>query len=202
MSMRPRKRAAACALAVTALATVLLAAPAVAFASGMDMYRLYNKWTGEHFYTASVSERDGLQDAGWRYEGVGWVAPSSGDPLYRLYNPYAPGGDHHYTLSAVERDVLVAQGWRYEGVAWSSGGTVEIYRQYNPYATTGTHNYTASAVENDVLVDAGWRGEGIAWRAMAEGRGVSEEEFVARARKKLGVPDLPSITYRISGPTY
>ena len=40
-----------------------------------SMHRLYNPNSGEHFYTASVKERDGLVSAGWKYEGVGWTAP-------------------------------------------------------------------------------------------------------------------------------
>ncbi|WP_306471384.1 hypothetical protein AB4918_09960 [Bifidobacterium dentium] len=39
------------------------------------MYRLYNRHSGEHFYTGSANERDGLRRAGWRWEGAGWVAP-------------------------------------------------------------------------------------------------------------------------------
>ena len=35
-----------------------------------NMYRLYNKYTGEHFYTASIKERDTLRNLGWRYERV------------------------------------------------------------------------------------------------------------------------------------
>lgn len=42
------------------------------------MYRLYNPNSGEHFYTASVAERDTVKKAGWRYEGIGWQAPKSG----------------------------------------------------------------------------------------------------------------------------
>ena len=192
------------ALVVSALvlAVIALAAPASALASGIDMYRLYNRWTGEHFYTASASERDGLEAVGWRYEGVGWVAPASGDPVYRLYNPYVTGGDHHYTPSVAERDSLVAQGWRYEGVGWASGGGIEVLRQYNPYASTGTHNYTTSRAENDSLVAVGWRDEGVAWRGVSEGRGVSNEEFAERARVQLRVPDLPSISYKIYDPWY
>ena len=136
------------------------------------MYRLYNRWTGEHFYTASAYERDSLSSVGWDYEGIGWTAPETGAEVYRLYNPYVTGGDHHYTLSKVERDALVDEGWRYEGVGWRSAsdaygtpvaGAVPLYRQYNPYATTGTHNYTTSPVENDHLVSVGWKEEGIAW---------------------------------------
>ena len=136
------------------------------------MYRLYNPYTGEHFYTSSAFERDSLVSVGWESEGEGWVAPSAGAPVYRLYNPYVEGGDHHYTLSVVERDSLVEAGWEYEGVGWYSAsdedgnaikGAVPIYRQYNPYATTGTHNYTTSEVERDSLLAAGWNDEDVAW---------------------------------------
>ena len=140
--------------------------------SGIPMYRLYNRWTGEHFYTSSSSERDSLKSVGWAYEGVGWTAPAAGAKVYRLYNPYVPGGDHHYTLSEAERDSLISAGWRYEGVGWRSASdsmgnpepdAVALYRQYNPYATTGTHNYTASRDEVNNLVSVGWRAEGVAW---------------------------------------
>ena len=71
----------------------------------VQMHRLYNQWTGEHFYTANTHERDELVKVGWTSEGVGWVAPeSSSTPVYRLYNPYVMGGDHHYTTNASERD--------------------------------------------------------------------------------------------------
>ena len=135
--------------------------------SSVVMHRLYNRYTGEHFYTSDVSERDRLVSVGWSYEGVGWVAPVSGDPVYRLYNGHVRGGDHHYTTSASERDSLVRAGWSYEGVGWRSGGSVPVYRQYNPYARTGTHNYTADGSENDRLVSVGWRAEGVGWYAVS-----------------------------------
>ena len=150
--------AVAAALAATALA---LPATALAAEGGVDMYRLHNPNSGEHFYTASEAERDSLDAGGWDYEGVGWVAPTEGDPVYRLYNPNA--GDHHYTTSSAERDNLVAVGWKYEGIGWRSGGSVSIWREYNPNAVTGTHNYTADKAEHDRLVSLGWKGEGVGW---------------------------------------
>ena len=132
-----------------------------------EMYRLYNPYSGEHFYTASTYERDTLSSIGWNYEGIGWVAPErSNSPVYRLYNPYA--GDHHYTTSSGERDALKAVGWNDEGVGWYSDDakSVPLYRQYNPYATVGTHNYTTSKGENDMLVSVGWQAEGIGWYGM------------------------------------
>lgn len=130
------------------------------------MHRLYNPYTGEHFYTADEGEFEGLVAVGWKDEGRGWTAPEVGAPVYRLYNPYVEGGDHHYTLSWDEVETLRDAGWEYEGVGWKSAPAdtgVPLYRQYNPFATTGTHNYTTSKEENDSLVDAGWREEGVAW---------------------------------------
>ena len=133
-------------------------------AKTVDMYRLYNPNSREHFYTASVGERDMLTELGWRYEGIGWKAPEkSNTPVYRLYNPNA--GDHHYTVNVNERDWLVSLGWRYEGIGWYSDDnkSVPLYRQYNPNAKAGNHNYTASKSENDWLVGLGWRYEGVGW---------------------------------------
>ena len=130
----------------------------------VDMYRLYNPNSGEHFYTASVDEKNNLVNFGWRYEGIGWRAPvTSNTPVYRLYNKNA--GDHHYTMSVSEKDYLVSIGWKYEGIGWYSDDSksVPLYRQYNPNAKAGSHNYTVNKSENDNLVRLGWRGEGIGW---------------------------------------
>ncbi|MBQ9279335.1 MAG: hypothetical protein IJ224_11960 [Lachnospiraceae bacterium] len=130
----------------------------------VDMYRLYNPNSGEHFYTANVKEKDNLVSVGWRYEGIGWKAPAkSNTPVYRLYNKNA--GDHHYTMSEKEKDFLVSVGWKYEGIGWYSDDakSVPLYRQYNPNAKAGSHNYTTSKEENDKLVGLGWKGEGVGW---------------------------------------
>ena len=139
-----------------------------------DMYRLYNPNSGEHFYTKDANEKNTLVGYGWKYEGVGWVAPSTGDPVYRLYNPNA--GDHHYTMSETERDALVKAGWKYEQIGWYSdtSKSVALYRQYNPNAVTGTHNYTTSKAENDALVSYGWKAEGIAWYGVGTGSSSSD----------------------------
>ena len=52
-----------------------------------NIYRLYNKWTCDHMYTTSLSEAKKIAKAGWQWEGIGWVAPTSGTPVYRLYHP-------------------------------------------------------------------------------------------------------------------
>lgn len=129
------------------------------------MHRLYNPYTGEHFYTADANEKNNLVSLGWHSEGVGWYAPStSSTPVYRLYNPY--NGDHHYTMNKDENDYLDRIGWNAEGIGWYSDDSksVTLYRQYNPYnAGAGSHNYTASKTENDHLASIGWNAEGEAW---------------------------------------
>ena len=83
----------------------------------VDMLRLYNPNSGEHFYTASVTEKDNLVKAGWKYEGLAWKAPAkSKTPVYRLYNPNA--GDHHYTIKKKKKENLVKAGWKDEGIAF------------------------------------------------------------------------------------
>lgn len=132
--------------------------------SSVTMHRLYNPNSGEHFYTANNTEKDVLVGLGWKYEGVGWTAPStSKTPVYRLYN--ANAGDHHYTSSQAERDALVKLGWKYEGIGWYSDDakTTPLYRQYNPNAISGSHNYTVSAAEDAALAKLGWTQEGIGW---------------------------------------
>ncbi len=130
------------------------------------MYRLYNPNSGEHFYTASVNERNNVIKAGWKYEGIGWYAPkTSKKPVYRLYNPNA--GDHHYTVSKAERNMLLKAGWKDEGIGWYAAEKgVAVYRQYNPNAVAGAHNFTTNKNEDKALVKAGWKAEGIAWYAL------------------------------------
>ncbi|GAB2025274.1 hypothetical protein OfM1_13450 [Lactovum odontotermitis] len=134
--------------------------PAVIGGPG-SVFRLYNPNTGEHFYTQSAFEANSDVSAGWKYEGIGWTAPDSGNEVYRLYNPNA--GDHFYTLIPFERDELVKAGWQYEGVTFHSGGNTPLYRAYNPNAQAGAHNYTTAPFEQQNLLNAGWRDEGIAW---------------------------------------
>lgn len=131
----------------------------------VTVYRLYNKNSGEHFYTPSTSERSSLIKKGWKAEGVGWIASKkSSVPIYRLYNPN--NGDHHYTTSKGEYNVLAKKGWRQEGVMTYScvGKSVPLYRAYNPNAKkAGAHHYTTSKGEYNTLIAKGWRAEGISW---------------------------------------
>ena len=129
----------------------------------VNMFRMYNPNSGEHFYTGNVQERNTLINVGWKYEGVGFKAQTkSNTPMYRLYNPNA--GDHHYTASTAERDSLVKAGWKEEGIGWYADDAhgVAMYRLYNPNATgAGSHHYTSSSAERDLLTTVGWKNEGI-----------------------------------------
>ncbi|GAB2024847.1 hypothetical protein OfM1_09180 [Lactovum odontotermitis] len=82
---------------------------------GTPIYVLYNPNSGEHFLTGSSFEANSLAASGWNNQGISWTAPSSGAPVYRLYNPQ---GFHFWTTSAYEKNSLVAAGWSYEGVAF------------------------------------------------------------------------------------
>lgn len=132
------------------------------------MYRLYNKYTGEHLYTKNKNEIVTLVNAyRWTLEGIGWYAPSSGTPVYRLYNPGT--GEHFYTMDAHEKSTLISQyHWNDEGLCWysapSSGG-VAVYRQFNSKGSpVSCHNYTKDQNEIRVLTGSyGWRDEGVAW---------------------------------------
>lgn len=134
-----------------------------------DMYRIYNPNSGEHFYTSDKAEKDHLVSLGWKYEGVGWKAPTvSNYPVYRLYNMY--GGEHHYTMSVDEKNNLVKLGWKYEGIGWFSAdpndsNSVPLLREYNPNAFSNNHNYTTNSKEHSWLVGLGWKDEGKAWYA-------------------------------------
>ena len=132
-------------------------------AEAVDMHRLYNPNSGEHFYTANTNEKNHLVKVGWKSEGIGWTAPNSGNAVYRLYNKNA--GDHHYTMNANEKNHLVKVGWKYEGIGWYSDTkkAVPLYRAYNPNAKAGSHNYTVNYGEQKNLLKHGWRDEGIAW---------------------------------------
>ena len=130
------------------------------FLGTVEMYRLYNPNSGEHFYTSNPDERAMLIGVGWNDEGTGWIAPNMTNvPVYRLYNPYA--GEHHYTTNPAERDALVAAGWNDEGIGWYS------YEGFGWYAdaerTLPLQRYTTDDFERAIFLSAGWRDIGGGW---------------------------------------
>ena len=44
--------------------------PVKAEMDSVEMHRLYNPNSGEHFYTGDVSEKNYLSSIGWKYEGI------------------------------------------------------------------------------------------------------------------------------------
>jgi len=137
--------------------------------TAVSVWRLYNPGSGDHLYTTSAEERQIVIEAGWRDEGVAFVAPSQkGDPVYRVYNPVV--GGHHYTTSAAERDALVKGGWNDEGVAFLSADPDKgspVRRLYNPNPGTVCHLFTTSLTEASNVEAAGWNAEGIAFYALS-----------------------------------
>jgi hypothetical protein len=135
----------------------------------VPVYRVYNKNSGLHHYTTSLSEKNALVALGWKYEGVSFNAAKQGSasglaPVYREYNPH--NGNHNWTLNQAEHNKLVSLGWRSEGVAWyaNPAGPVTVYRLYNPHS--GEHVYTTSATEYAAVGKAGWHQEGTAWKGL------------------------------------
>ena len=132
------------------------------------LYRLYNPYTHEHFFTAETVENDNLVRLGWKSEGgVGYIykhAEKGG--VYRLYNPTT--GEHHYTMNEDEVAQCVKAGWKNEGVKWFSAQNKDVtlnklYSMYNPYEKKFYHHYTADAKEIAQMVKAGWRKEEVKW---------------------------------------
>ena len=133
----------------------------------VDMFRMYDPNSGEHFYTGSMEERENLVAVGWQYEGVGFTFPlTTGDPVHRLYDPAT--GEHLYTMDIFEMNRLLARGWNYEGIAFNSGFENEVpqYRLHNPNASRGAYHFTASIEERDFLISLGWEYQGIGWYSL------------------------------------
>ena len=142
----------------------------------VEMHRLYNPNSGEHFYTGNLSEKDSLINEGWNYEGVAWNAPDfSLNPVYRLYDKNA--GVHRYTMDEDKRDGFIAEGWSDEGIGWYSDEieTIPVFGLYNKNALqAGAYHFTADESERDSLIELGWTDEGIGWYGVTP----AESEYV------------------------
>ena len=150
----------ACGIGAAALA--MWSCPALAQTTPDAVYRFYNRETGTHFYTVSVTERDDVirAFAQFAYEGAAFAAlrqPRADTvPVFRFYNKTT--GTHFYTTSVSERDGIIAYypQFVYEGPAFhalpvaGTDGRTAVYRFFNK--TTGSHFYTASAAERDKVI--------------------------------------------------
>ncbi|MFZ2976084.1 MAG: SpoIID/LytB domain-containing protein [Candidatus Moraniibacteriota bacterium] len=125
-------------------------------ATTSPVYRFYAPSTGDHFYTASESEKNKLTLS----------------PVYRFYAPST--GDHFYTASENEKSIVTntsQSGYLPEGIAFYAyttqfNGTVPVYRFYA--SSTGDHFYTTSESERDSLNNNpqwGYTAEGIEFYA-------------------------------------
>lgn len=127
--------------------------------SSEDAYRAYNPYNGNHLWTTSKNEVDGLVKMGWQSEGVAWKNNYL-VPVYRLFNTST--NDHLLTTSLSECNTVKDSGWQYEGIV--DYGIREkndrpIFRLYNGVQ----HMYTASVSEYEALKSNGWSDEGVAW---------------------------------------
>ncbi|UYT09864.1 MucBP domain-containing protein [Lactococcus garvieae] len=137
----------------------------------VDVYRLYNKKSQEHLYTADAHEYKRLPEISrdWVREGVNFRAYRKSDTstkaIYRVYNPKS--GEHLNTVDSNEVKTLVRKGWKNEGTAFygpKTGGK-PVYRLFNPKAGIGAHFMTADSYEKSILTKAPkeWKYEGVAW---------------------------------------
>ncbi len=114
------------------------------------VYRFFNAQNGDHFYTASVEEKNSITLS----------------PVYRFFSPI--NGDHFYTASEAEKSVVANTShsdYLFEGIAFYAfrtnvSGTIPIHRSLSPI--TGDHFYSASATEGTA---AGYSYEGVAFYA-------------------------------------
>lgn len=127
--------------------------------AGLEVHRLYNPNSGEHFYTPNIDERNTLVSIGWNSEGVAWKTGNPGKPIYRL----SGGGVHMLTTSFDEASSLTKVGWVCEGVQIYAGDGAEVHRLYNRY--NGDHLFTTNTDEVEAAKAAGYQYEGVAFRA-------------------------------------
>lgn len=141
-------------------------------------FRFFNRRTGEHFYTESTAERDGIITgrADMTYEGVAFLqgggasTPVSVARFIRLDT-----GEHFYTASVVERDYILqnmSDNFRLEDSQAFLVSATPDYQFFQPVhrfldTATGNHFFTASESERDGVMAAlpSYRYEGVAFYA-------------------------------------
>ena len=130
------------------------------------VYRLYNMITSEHLFTTNKTEYDSFEtlsksdsDA-WIGEGISWLAPESGEQVYRFYNAGLGSmghSSHYYSKDATEIANLEKSGWTNDGAVngFMSGGSTAIWTCYNE-GLGSAHHYTSSKSEWSGLNQHGW----------------------------------------------
>ena len=142
------------------------------------IYRLYNKFSGNHLFTSNLNEIDVLTgsspDSMFINEGIAYqVGPNPDTDLHRFYHPIS--NRHFYSATIYERDLLIndpSAQYIYEGVAFkvfttnnSSSSRISVRRFYDP--SQNIHLYSASALEQSIWEQKypHWINEGAAWFA-------------------------------------
>ena len=130
---------------------------------GATVYRFFRADIGVHFYTASETERDAVNNnlANYVYEGESYTSaadthPITGaKPVYRFLNQST--GVHLYTMSQIERETISSSlsNYSFEGIAYygyesDRPDATPLYRFYN--SSLDTHFYTPSIVERDAVL--------------------------------------------------
>ncbi len=138
------------------------------------IYRFWSSAYRSHFYTASLAERNSIQqnDPNWVYEGIAYNASigmqSDLTAVYRFWSPIYRS--HFFTISEIEKNTIQQNNpdWTYEGIGWhvypnSEAGTKSVYRFWsNVYRS---HFYTADESEKLSIEqnDPNWTYEGVGW---------------------------------------
>jgi len=137
-----------------------------------NLYRLYNRFTGNHILTTSQSEYIALARHKWTQEGITCGVYSdtvalygvAAKPLYRLYNRISHKS--LWTSDAHEYNVLTTSAiWKFKSIdgyvmPTQIPGTVAMYRVYD--RANGQHLITSDRNEYQRLCARhGWVSEGI-----------------------------------------
>jgi len=148
----------------------------------VPVYRLVKVASGhqEHFYTASLAEKDYAVSRGYSYERVAFHVSSSafsgGSEVFRLRKDEAGYVVRLYTVSAFERDQAVKTGYvvekrlGYLSPGYQSGLSL-VYRSYK--ATIGDRFYTTDQAEHQATLNDGYVGESQLGYASATGQAIS-----------------------------
>ncbi len=160
-------------LGIFALAAPLLTISSAGATTPVPVYRLYNKKTGEHFYTANHDEaiRNGCVNPGYIMEDSSYFMTDSSPvagatTVSRLYS--LSTGDRFYSIAPNEVSNALAHGYVMETpsaflahTTFPPAGGRTVFRLYN--AKSHRHLYTWSASERDAAVDGGYTNEGNAF---------------------------------------
>jgi hypothetical protein len=172
----------------------------------VPIYRIHNKATGDHFYTADEKEKDSLiKQANYIYDGIAFYAYtktlSNSQPVYQFYNKI--NGDHFYTADEKEKSNVqknLKSVYSYEKIAFyayttKKSNTSDIYRFYNK--TNGDHLYTADELEAAKLNDLSKKNSNPVYKFYD--RITGDHLYTASEKEKNTIIATPKTTYKYEG---